>query len=114
VDGPVLGAFLTGVGSTVDKPSIRVYNGGKKYNQWEFIWNPVEDQAKAVQQGMGGSGGILPGQPGQPIGTGAAGTLSNSPGSPGIGAGPNGPTSPSPNPGSGQGTPFGAPGQMPQ
>jgi hypothetical protein len=117
VDGPVLGAFLTGVGSTVDKPSIRVYNGGKKYNQWEFIWNPVEDQAKAVQQGMGGSGGILPGQPGQPgqpIGTGAAGTLSNSPGSPGIGTGPNGPTSPSPNPGSGQGTPFGAPGQMPQ
>jgi hypothetical protein len=117
VDGPVLGAFLTGVGSTVDKPSIRVYNGGKKYNQWEFIWNPVEDQAKAVQQGLGGSGGILPGQPGQPIGTGAAGTLNNSPGppgSPGIGAGPNGPTSPSPNPGSGQGTPFGAPGQMPQ
>jgi hypothetical protein len=117
VDGPVLGAFLTGVGSTVDKPSIRVYNGGKKYNQWEFIWNPVEDQAKAVQQGLGGSGGILPGQPGQAIGTGAAGTLNNSPGSPGspgIGAGPNGPTSPSPNPGSGQGTPFGAPGQMPQ
>ena len=117
VDGPVLGAFLTGVGSTVDKPSIRVYNGGKKYNQWEFIWNPVEDQAKAVQQGLGGSGGILPGQPGQAIGTGAAGTLSNSPGSPGspgIGAGPNGATSPSPNPGSGQGTPFGAPGQMPQ
>jgi hypothetical protein len=117
VDGPVLGAFLTGVGSTVDKPSIRVYNGGKKYNQWEFIWNPVEDQAKAVQQGLGGSGGILSGQPGQAIGTGPAGTLNNlpgAPGSPGIGAGPNGPTSPSPNPGSGQGTPFGAPGQMPQ
>ncbi len=51
VDGPQLGAFLTGVASSVDKPSIRFYNGGKKYNQWEFIWNPVEDQANAVQQG---------------------------------------------------------------
>jgi hypothetical protein len=74
VDGPVLGAFLTGVGSTVDRASIRVYNGGKKYNQWEFIWNPVEDQAKAVQQGLNNPGAILPGQPGQSIGSGAAGT----------------------------------------
>jgi hypothetical protein len=53
VDGPVLGAFLTGVASKVDEPSLRVYNGGTSYNQWEFIWNPIEDQARAVQQGLG-------------------------------------------------------------
>ncbi len=53
VDGPVLGAFLTGVASKVDEPSLRVYNGGTNYNQWEFIWNPIEDQARAVQQGLG-------------------------------------------------------------
>jgi hypothetical protein len=53
VDGPVLGAFLTGVASKVDQPSVKAYNGGTDYNQWEFIWNPVEDQAKAVQQGLG-------------------------------------------------------------
>jgi hypothetical protein len=73
VDGPVIGGFLTGVASSVDKPSVRIYNGGKKYIQWEFIWNPVEEQARAMQQGLGAAGG-LPGQPGQTIGTGPAGT----------------------------------------
>lgn len=53
VDGPVIGAFLTGVGSTVDRTSIKTYNGATDYNQWEFIWNPIEDQARAVQQGLG-------------------------------------------------------------
>ena len=85
VSGPVLGAFIDGVGSTVDKASLKIYKGGKKYKDWEFIWNPIEDQAAALQQGLntgaGAAGtGILPGQqnqpgqPGQPIGTGAAGT----------------------------------------
>jgi hypothetical protein len=110
VDGPVLGGFLTGVASTVDKPSIRVYNGGKKYNQWEFIWNPVEDQAKAVQQGL------IPVRAGFCRGSRAGhrhrcGRHTQQltdlvPGSPGIGAGPNGATSPKiprRHPGSGQG-----------
>ena len=56
VSGPQLGDVLIGVGSTVDKPSVRVYKGGKKYNQWEFIWNPIEEQARAIQQGLGGAG----------------------------------------------------------
>lgn len=111
VDGPVLGAFLTGVGSTVDKPSIRIYNGGKKYNQWEFIWNPVEDQARAVQQGLNPQG-AAPGQPGQAIGTGAAGTsgFGNSGAAGGIGA--PGSTSPNPSPNPSQ-NPL-QPGQTPQ
>jgi len=54
VDGPVIGAFITGVGSKVDRPSVKIYHGGKKYNQWEFIWNPLEDQAQAMQQGLNG------------------------------------------------------------
>src|SRR5690348_6959849 len=71
VDGPVLGAFITGVASKVDQPSLRVYKGGKKYLDWEFIWNPLEDQARAVQNGLSPQGSQQQGQPGQfglPIG----------------------------------------------
>jgi hypothetical protein len=67
VDGPVLGAFLTGVVSKSERPSIKVYKHGKKYSEWEFIWNPLEDQARAAQQGMSPQG-ALPGQSGQPAG----------------------------------------------
>ena len=75
VDGPVLGGLLSGVGSKVDQPSIKFYKGGKKYNQWEFIWNPLEDQAQALQQGLSTPPkATVPGQPGQSIGVGAAGT----------------------------------------
>jgi hypothetical protein len=102
VDGPVLGGFLSGVASTVEKPSIRVYNGGVKYDQWEFIWNPVEDQARAVQQGFNNPAAGLAGQPGQAIGTGAAGM--NILGNSGTGANPAVPGSP---------TPFSSPGTNP-
>jgi hypothetical protein len=53
------------VGSTVDAKSQKVYKRGKKYKDWEFIWNPLEDQALAIQQGMNqaGMGGALGGQP---------------------------------------------------
>jgi hypothetical protein len=72
VDGPVLGAFLTGVGGGTksDAPSIKVYNFGKKYKDWEFIWNPLEDQARAAQQALSGAGGQPAGQPGSPLGLG--------------------------------------------
>jgi hypothetical protein len=62
VEGPVFGGQLIGVGSTVDSASIKVYKGGKKYNQWEFIWNPIEEQAMAMQQGLVSGAGA--GQPG--------------------------------------------------
>lgn len=64
VDGPVLGAFLTGVGGKTDRKSVIWLHGAKKYKDWEFIWNPVEDQAAAVQQqlnqatGTGLQGGL--------------------------------------------------------
>lgn len=80
VDSPVIGGFLVGVGSTVDRASVKVYKGGKKYKQWEFIYNPIEEQALAIQQGLsqGGApvsppaGGMFgspaPGSPMSPIG----------------------------------------------
>jgi hypothetical protein len=71
VDGPVLGGLLTGVGGGTDSDaaSIKVVSGGKKYKDWEFIWNPLEDQARAMQAGLGGlnQGGV----------TGAPGPTSN-------------------------------------
>jgi hypothetical protein len=57
VDGPVLGGFLTGVACTQDASSLKYYHGGKKYINWEFIWNPLEDAAAAMQQQMGGAAG---------------------------------------------------------
>jgi hypothetical protein len=73
VDSPVFGATIIGVGSKVDKASVKVYKGGKKYNQWEFIWNPLEEQARAVQQGL--SGGGVGGAAGITNGLGSGGLL---------------------------------------
>lgn len=72
VDGPVLGAFLTGVGSKVERSSVKVYHGGKKYQEWEFIWNPLEDQALAMRQGLNNPQGQGSGQPAPPAGTGSS------------------------------------------
>ena len=73
VDGPVLGGLLTGVGGGTDSDaaSIKVVSGGKKYKDWEFIWNPLEDQARAMQAGLGG---LNPGGAGA---TGVPGSTSN-------------------------------------
>ncbi len=86
VDSPVIGGFLVGVGGGTkeDTNSVKVYKRAKKYKDWEFIWNPLEAQALALQQGMNqaGAGGLL-GQPGglglQP---GGPGSTSSSPGQP--------------------------------
>lgn len=75
VDGPVFGAFIAGVagGNHYDAGSVRFYKGGKKYSEWEFIWNPIEEQARALQNGLNPQQGGLgqqpgvPGQPGLPI-----------------------------------------------
>jgi hypothetical protein len=79
VDGPVVGGFLTGVAGKTDAKSLIVYKGGKKYLDWEFIWNPIEDQARAMQQQSSSSsgGGLLPGftnLPGLPAGLTGTGT----------------------------------------
>lgn len=77
VDGPVLGAFLTGVASKVDSPSQKIYHHGKKYIQWEFVWNPLEEAAANMQQSLNPQGQ----QPGigQPIGPGGIGSPTGNP-----------------------------------
>jgi hypothetical protein len=97
VDGPVLGAFLTGVACTGDGKSVKYYHGGKKYVEWEFIWNPLEDAAAAQQQqGASGQGGILGGVP---VGAGGIGGTNNSGSSFGSSFGnPGQPTQPQPQP----------------
>jgi hypothetical protein len=98
VDEPVIGGFLTGVGipTAIDQSSIRIYHGGKKYKDWEFIWNPLEDQAQALQQGIGAAQGpsAQPGQtqPGQA--TGIGGTSGANPLGNSMGIGSSGATSP--------------------
>ncbi|HVB86195.1 MAG TPA: hypothetical protein VNK23_05960 [Candidatus Dormibacteraeota bacterium] len=105
VDGPVVGGFLTGVAGKTDAKSLIVYKGGKKYLDWEFIWNPIEDQARAMQQQSGSAtgGGLLPGftnLPGLPAGLTGAGTsptgTAATPGEPGTSpsTSPQAPSSP--------------------
>ena len=75
VSGPVVGGFLTGVALAPDKPSQKVYLGGKKYIQWEFIWNPMIDQARAVQAGANGAAtGSIGGAAGGILGISGGGT----------------------------------------
>ncbi|MGA8367699.1 MAG: hypothetical protein WB716_10320, partial [Candidatus Acidiferrales bacterium] len=64
VEGPVIGAFITGVGGPTNEDvcSVAIYQGGRKYSQWEFIWNPVLDQARALQQGMSAAAATQAGQ----------------------------------------------------
>lgn len=105
-DGPVIGGFLTGVAGKVDSPSVKIYKGGKKYINWEFIWNPLEDQARAMQAGLTSQGALPPGfgaaattgAAGQPFSSGASGPTAAPSPAPGPGAGetpqpssPNGP-----------------------
>ena len=97
VDGPVLGGFLTGVACTTDIKSIKVYRRGKKYLEWEFIWNPLEDALASAQQGGGGAPqGVLPGQSSGIGGFGAAGGGIGGNSSGAFGNSPMPPTSPAP------------------
>jgi type II secretory pathway pseudopilin PulG len=58
--GQVVGGNIIGVGSKVPRASIRVYNNGRTYREWEFIWDPTKDAAVVGQPGVPG------GRPGQP------------------------------------------------
>ncbi|MGH9776544.1 MAG: hypothetical protein ACRD50_16555 [Candidatus Acidiferrales bacterium] len=62
VSGPVLGGFLIGVASKMDKSSLKVYEKGKTYKQWEFIWDPLAATRVSIP------GGVSTGTPVQPGG----------------------------------------------
>jgi hypothetical protein len=57
VDGPVMGAFAIGVASKIKQPSLIVYQGGKTYFDWEFIYNPLMNAAGAAQPPNAGAAG---------------------------------------------------------
>lgn len=91
VNDQVVGGWLTGVAGKYDdqvedKCSVKIVDGGRKYKDWEFIWNPVLDQARGVQQGLSGIT-QQPGVAGAPtpsgnVGTGGPGGSMPSPGQP--------------------------------
>jgi type II secretory pathway pseudopilin PulG len=63
--GQVFGGSIVGVASKVERPSIRVYQGGDTYFKWEFIWDPTSPSgtiqpAAAPPTGLPGSGGQNP------------------------------------------------------
>jgi hypothetical protein len=54
-EGQMMGGSLVGVASKVKKPSIRVYNDGRTYFQWEFIWDPSKSGAPGTPTAPAGS-----------------------------------------------------------
>lgn len=84
VDSPVFGASVIGVASKVKKPSVIVYQGGKTYFEWEFIWNPLLNGNGAPGQQMAIPGLNAPSQPGMTLNPaavpGGANGLTNTPG----------------------------------
>jgi hypothetical protein len=63
-DSPVFGGSVIGVASKVKQPSIMVYQGGKTYAEWEFIWNPLMNANGVPGQQIAVPGLNVPGQPG--------------------------------------------------
>jgi hypothetical protein len=83
-DSPVFGGSVIGVASKVKQPSITVYQGGKTYFEWEFIWNPLMNANGVPGQQIAVPGLNAPGQPGAlpnpaALPGGASGTI-NTPG----------------------------------
>lgn len=53
---PTLGGGpIVGVGIPSGKASLIEYKKQKHYNQWEFVYNPIEDQLQAAAGVLGGS-----------------------------------------------------------
>lgn len=50
--GPIIGGNIIGVGSKVNRMSIIVYDRGRRYLEWEFIWDPTKDAIGVGQPGM--------------------------------------------------------------
>jgi type II secretory pathway pseudopilin PulG len=70
---PLMGGALVGVGSKVKRPSLKVFLGGSMYNQWEFIWSPLQvapagtttpivepGKTEQPQPGLPASPGLMP------------------------------------------------------
>jgi len=80
-DQPVTGGPIVGVASVSKKTTIREFNKKKKYNEWQFVYDPTTDRGGMITtpnqpnlQGFGSQPGLGL-QPGQ----GATGNTSSSP-----------------------------------
>ena len=63
----IVGGNIIGVGSKINKKSVKVYDHAKNYRLFEFIWDPSKDTFGMGQPGLQTGTGL--GQPiGQPIG----------------------------------------------
>jgi hypothetical protein len=52
--GQIVGGGIAGVASTLEQPSIAVYEESQKYNEWEFIYDQSKDRTNAgAGRGMG-------------------------------------------------------------
>jgi type II secretory pathway pseudopilin PulG len=67
---------IVGVASTSKKTTIREFNKKKKYNEWQFVYDPSTDRGGLITtpnqpnlQSFGSSQGLVPGQNGQPANT---------------------------------------------
>lgn len=84
--GTTFGGQLVGIASTVKQPSIRVFDGGITYFEWEFICDPTRPGNVCNTTGIG----TLPGAPtAPPAGTGTGTPPPQNP--PAAPAGPGGP-----------------------
>ena len=72
------GGPIVGVGIPIPKSSLIEYKKQKKYNQWEFVYNPIEETLQA--------GGLAGATPQNPNGTGAVPGGIGTGNSPGIGS----------------------------
>ncbi|QNI30337.1 type II secretion system protein [Alloacidobacterium dinghuense] len=100
------GAPMVGIASKNTKASIKEYKKQKHYNEWEFVYDPVEDMLSSVSllggggspnlngaNGTGTNGTTNPGTPTSPFGSGSSSGT-------GFGGGTfgNPPTNPTPTP----------------
>jgi type II secretory pathway pseudopilin PulG len=85
------GGAIVGVASLSKDPTIRIYNKKKKYNEWQFIYDPMSDRANVLLRGpyqpltLGGAqvgtpAGQINGQQQSPFGQ-QPGTFGQQPGS---------------------------------
>ncbi len=67
-EAKVFGGNIIGVGSKVNRPSIRIYDGGVTYREWEFIWDPTKEAVAVGQPAAPGANppGPPPAQPQPP------------------------------------------------
>jgi type II secretory pathway pseudopilin PulG len=74
------GGPIVGVVSKNTKASLKEYKKQKHYNEWEFVYDPVEDLMSSVSLFGGGPGNLNgPGSSGTPIQSGFPGNNSGSP-----------------------------------